>query len=429
MPTPLLAAAISLYLALGSMSIGYLLLRTGWPKVRILQKSYKLGWSIVLGGLFSVFAIISSFAISLGGLSYEGLLFASSGIFLGIASLALTVRRKFFAGARMRVAVPKEVVGANIAATKVEEMFRAREDYLNMDTMEEGRRQVVVDKLRSLIRKRPAREDADKEAVFERAVPAGAAEEESYEEDREGDLEGEEEIFGKRQGGVKPIAEEDLDGEDRKNTVEEEEIAVGEEANPLGKGEQIAEEPHEPSAPVEIGKGKADEKASILSELEKKLAAAQEKEAEEERDAKEPAGTDAEGAPEGKEKKKPAAEKKKEPAKKGGGIFAMFGGLVPKWKPKAEDKKKPGPAPVAKPGKEEITDEETTKKLSERIREKVSAAQGNKRKEPAEPASWAAEAPKVGEAKNTKGAPEGGEAPEERKDKVDKLKKLLRGIK
>ncbi len=52
-----------LFAVAGSYSIGYLFLRVGWPKIRTLGEDYRAGWSIALGIVFSLFVILSTWAM------------------------------------------------------------------------------------------------------------------------------------------------------------------------------------------------------------------------------------------------------------------------------------------------------------------------------------------------------------------------------
>ncbi len=45
----LLEIAIAIYMLSGSTSIGYLLVRIGYPNFRTLETNYKAGWSIITG--------------------------------------------------------------------------------------------------------------------------------------------------------------------------------------------------------------------------------------------------------------------------------------------------------------------------------------------------------------------------------------------
>ncbi|MFH1240239.1 MAG: hypothetical protein V1672_03400 [Candidatus Diapherotrites archaeon] len=98
------------YLALGSISMGYLFMRMGWPSIRKLDESYKTGWSVILGLIFSALTGVLSFAI---GFVY-GLWLAPAviSVFFIILIGFLAIRQKFPKKKKMRVAVPKEFIAA-----------------------------------------------------------------------------------------------------------------------------------------------------------------------------------------------------------------------------------------------------------------------------------------------------------------------------
>lgn len=117
-------------LAGGGYTWGYFFLRYGWPKVRILDDQYKLGWSILLGsGYFIIAAALIALStwgtqslfspfLSLGGLSLAG---------LPIAIVLLFAYRQFFTSRVVKVSVAKEVVEAHDTADRlVEKMSNSK---------------------------------------------------------------------------------------------------------------------------------------------------------------------------------------------------------------------------------------------------------------------------------------------------------------
>jgi len=115
---------VMLYFLAGSYSMGYFFLRSGWPKIRILEEPYRIGWSIGLGVLFMLLVI----GTTLYGDSIQGGQTPIEWIFsidliaaIGIATMMLFVRRKYIASKNIQVAVPKDYMTARIAAEKLTE--------------------------------------------------------------------------------------------------------------------------------------------------------------------------------------------------------------------------------------------------------------------------------------------------------------------
>jgi len=115
------------YFALGSYSIGYLLLRTGWPKVRVLDESYRMGWSIIFGIVFSALWIIAAFAIGLQEIFPVVLT-----ITLIITLLILSARRKIMGYRTATVSMPKEKATQQaLAEQSIKALSEDREFILN----------------------------------------------------------------------------------------------------------------------------------------------------------------------------------------------------------------------------------------------------------------------------------------------------------
>lgn len=159
---------LAAYLLLGSISIGYMFLRTGWPKVRALELPYKTGWSAILGLIFAAVSVIGSLAIDAffpAGLgSGELLLVVAAAAFIATMPL-LTVRRKFFSAKKVRVHVPKEVVGAKLVAAKAVDKLMFDRAFIDASGLQ-------LDKI-SELRKALGRKRA--EATAAAAVPARVA--------------------------------------------------------------------------------------------------------------------------------------------------------------------------------------------------------------------------------------------------------------
>ncbi len=111
-------AIVMAYFIVGSYSMGYFLLRTGWPKIRILEQEYKLGWSIVFGIIFTVFAAIIGFAGMGAGINIIYLFGITTMLMFLAAAGFLTLRRKYFASTRITIGVPKDALATGIIAEK-----------------------------------------------------------------------------------------------------------------------------------------------------------------------------------------------------------------------------------------------------------------------------------------------------------------------
>jgi len=113
------------FLFIGSTSIGYIFLRTGWPKVRILEKTYKIGWSMVFGAIFSLFSLILSLAFSLFtslSASQTFLVIIIFSFFLGI--IILSLKRKYFLQRKTIISLPKEFVSVQMVQKKLSEKMK-----------------------------------------------------------------------------------------------------------------------------------------------------------------------------------------------------------------------------------------------------------------------------------------------------------------
>lgn len=121
----LLNILLSLYIAGGSMSIGYLFLRMGWPSIRKLEKPYKIGWSAVLGFIFAIVCIAAAFLHSFftEAAFFRMTLFSMVAVAFLLVGAIVTVRRKFFAKNKVKVQVPKNVVAADKAAGIASDKF------------------------------------------------------------------------------------------------------------------------------------------------------------------------------------------------------------------------------------------------------------------------------------------------------------------
>lgn len=117
---------LAAYVLLGSSSIAYILLRTGWPNIRTIGIAYKSGWSIVFGLVFS---------LGITGLSVATLLLKPKNLAFGLPEILLmntaivsaagmglfTLKRKMATQRTVTVAVPKRIVTASIVSKMVME--------------------------------------------------------------------------------------------------------------------------------------------------------------------------------------------------------------------------------------------------------------------------------------------------------------------
>ncbi|HIH32997.1 MAG: hypothetical protein J4478_01170 [Candidatus Diapherotrites archaeon] len=133
------------YFVIGSYSLGYLLLRTAQPKVRILEENYRIGWSIIFGLFFSILWLATSIALGMQALFPVVLT-----ITLIIALIALSLRRRFFASRKLNVAIPKERALAQIVSEKsVDQLLSDKQFILNKSLSSEQ-----VEKIRESLKKR-----------------------------------------------------------------------------------------------------------------------------------------------------------------------------------------------------------------------------------------------------------------------------------
>ena len=112
-----------LYAVAGSSSLGYLFLRSGWPKIRVLAASYKKGWSFVFGASFFVVVAMIALVLSLSpffGIGFREFFFALMAVSFVFSVGALTLMRKFFKKQKVNLVVPGLVLSAKVAAAKAQ---------------------------------------------------------------------------------------------------------------------------------------------------------------------------------------------------------------------------------------------------------------------------------------------------------------------
>ena len=81
--------ALFILIAAGSPTLGYLFLRIGWPKIRVLEKEYKKGWSVIFGVAFII--IVTLFALLFSLLPFFGLGFREYFFLLLVLSFLLAI--------------------------------------------------------------------------------------------------------------------------------------------------------------------------------------------------------------------------------------------------------------------------------------------------------------------------------------------------
>jgi membrane glycosyltransferase len=117
---------IAVYLIAGSYSLGYLMLRTGWPKIRVLEENYRIGWSVIFGVFFTILCINATII-----LSAQKILPIVITITLIIALIILSMRRMLFATSKtMTVSMPKEQAAAKIIAEKSSEQLLSDKQFI-----------------------------------------------------------------------------------------------------------------------------------------------------------------------------------------------------------------------------------------------------------------------------------------------------------
>lgn len=113
--------ALSAYMLLGSTSIGYLLIRMGYPQFRTLETTYKTGWSIITGMIFVVTTIILGFLLSFllnQRVTAFELFFIVPTCMIMSSIIAFNVKRYYVGSNRVKVSVPKRAVAASVVAKK-----------------------------------------------------------------------------------------------------------------------------------------------------------------------------------------------------------------------------------------------------------------------------------------------------------------------
>ncbi|MBI4052703.1 MAG: hypothetical protein HY394_01565 [Candidatus Diapherotrites archaeon] len=112
------------YAFAGSASIGYLFLRSGWPKVRSIDTSYKVGWAVLIGAGFSIAVSAVSFAAEFAG-AKETFIPVLAAAAIGTHAF-LSLRRKVVGPKKVDVVVTKKAFGSELIASPLTEEKRSR---------------------------------------------------------------------------------------------------------------------------------------------------------------------------------------------------------------------------------------------------------------------------------------------------------------
>lgn len=135
MEITLLDLSALLYILLGSTSIGYLLIRTGWPSVRTLEHPYKVGSSIAAAIIFTILTAIFSLIFSIifpQQMPFFHYIFLSmTAVFFAIFILML-LKQKFVFKRTVKVSVPKEDIAAKIAAEAAVKRVIPEEEFISV---------------------------------------------------------------------------------------------------------------------------------------------------------------------------------------------------------------------------------------------------------------------------------------------------------
>ena len=112
------------YAFVGSASLGYLFLRSGWPKVRSIDTSYKVGWAVLIGAGFSIAVSTVSFAAEFAG-AKETFIPVLAAAAIGTHAF-LSLRRKVVGPKKVDVVVTKKAFGSELIASPLTEEKRSR---------------------------------------------------------------------------------------------------------------------------------------------------------------------------------------------------------------------------------------------------------------------------------------------------------------
>jgi hypothetical protein len=122
MINPALEIILLLYVFFGSYATGYIYLRTGWPKIRTLEESYKIGWAIIIGVVNAIASIgIALLIQQLVSITLFSALLIAVAMLFTFATLLLTLRRKFIANKGVILRLPKEYVSTEFAKAELHE--------------------------------------------------------------------------------------------------------------------------------------------------------------------------------------------------------------------------------------------------------------------------------------------------------------------
>lgn len=169
----LLVALVMVFTVAGSYSYGYLFLRSGWPKIRKLEEGYKIGWSIILGAIFSIIAITTTsivYSLKLSEFSSLEFLTIVLAVMLAVILAFLSVRRKFFAKTKMQVSVPKEAVSADITAGKLVEKMASDRSFIVTKQLNEEKIKKIKEALKKSLKETEEKSENDKEKAGQTVI-------------------------------------------------------------------------------------------------------------------------------------------------------------------------------------------------------------------------------------------------------------------
>jgi len=135
MPITLLDVSAVIYIMLGSTSIGYLLLRTGWPSVRTLEHPLKVGSSVLAGIIFTILAAIAGYALSIYfpmQTDFYNYIFASLPLMVFLLFAIMLLKQKFLGKRKVKVSVPKEDIAAKQIAEETAQRIIPEESYIGV---------------------------------------------------------------------------------------------------------------------------------------------------------------------------------------------------------------------------------------------------------------------------------------------------------
>jgi hypothetical protein len=137
--TTAIETCLAAYVLIGGQSVGYLFLRSGWPKIRKLETETKTGWGIISGAGFTISTIAVATAVTLtfpNNITFMEMLFIAPICTIATGTIIFSIKRKYFGKNKVIVSVPKRALVANLIVKKAMEKI-PEEDYIK-DILIEG---------------------------------------------------------------------------------------------------------------------------------------------------------------------------------------------------------------------------------------------------------------------------------------------------